>query len=84
MSQYRDPQTGRVYNLQRTPRPQPTPNLPELLTTAELGQLLRVQAQAIRRRIARGDIKAIKPLGSGRWCIPRAEALRLLKGGNDG
>ena len=90
---YQDRQTGEYYKLvdgarlvvASAPQPKPPPtsllNLPELLTTAELGTLLRVQPQAIRRRIERGDIQAVKPLGSGRWRIPKVEALRILRGG---
>ena len=51
---------------------------PELLTPAEVGELLRVTPQTVRRLCAAGDLPAVR-IG-GQWRIPIAELdARLLK-----
>jgi excisionase family DNA binding protein len=55
-----------------------TPELPELLTTAEVAQLLRVSQSTVQRWVQLGQIKAIT-LPSGGYRIRRETVQKLLQ-----
>jgi excisionase family DNA binding protein len=55
------------------------PQLPELLTTSEVAEMLRTSSETVRRWAASGQIDAI-PLPSGQYRIRRAVVDAILSG----
>jgi excisionase family DNA binding protein len=47
-------------------------NAPRLYTTREAAALLRVEPEAVRRRIRNRTLLATKPAGSRGWLIPES------------
>lgn len=57
------------------------PQPPRLYTVAEAAQHLRVDPEAVRRRIRRQKLMATRPAGAKAWLIPESELKRVVNGG---
>jgi excisionase family DNA binding protein len=57
------------------------PQPPRLYTVAEAAQRLRVDPEAVRRRIRRRQLLATKPTGAKSWLVPESELKRVINGG---
>jgi excisionase family DNA binding protein len=56
------------------------PTRPRFLTIREAAQLLRIQPEAVRRRIQKGKLTAIKLPGAKGWLIPESMLKQEING----